>query len=500
MAQVLAVAGFELEGQAYAKGTVITMSAANATWLKSRKLVEDDSTIVAAAISGGATQVTHVASFLQEESMTAVTDSVSGVGASVKAGGKAAKGAAAVAAALGKIGLHRLKKSPIYSQRHMGAMNTGYGAGTARTWSMLRDCGVQPTHARLEFEFQEASAVTINKASLAVWDGNTAYPGTTASWLSATFGGATSLTTAANSASNRVASPTLVQTDWIALPQWTPKASYGRWGVMGRAYFDGSTAYSYWTNNTTQFPLNSSVLRGRMLISSGQATDGVTTPANFTNGTPDYVGVIAGISFMTDQDAVTVMVCGDSVPSGLYTTGDVDSATYEAVMNIEASGYPISCMNAAYGGASPSVYQPRAKAFVSQYLPTIAVYYATSINNPINSQSVADSHYAYAMDFVRHCVANNVVPIITTGCTHNLGSVGADVYRQAFIARLKAAAATATTWMLCDTAGAVADPAAPYQMLAAYDAGVPSAQQHPNSLGQVAMSVSIEAAIRSVMP
>jgi len=104
MAQVLAVAGFELEGQAYAKGTVITMSAANAAWLKSRKLVEDDSTIVAAAISGGATQVTHVAMLRQEDPMTAVTDPSTGAGVSVKGGGSSAKGSAAVAAAAWGVG------------------------------------------------------------------------------------------------------------------------------------------------------------------------------------------------------------------------------------------------------------------------------------------------------------------------------------------------------------------------------------------------------------
>lgn len=104
MAQVLAVAGFELEGQAYAKGTVITMSTANAVWLKGRKLVEDDATIVAAAISGGATQVTHTAMLVQEETMLAVTNSQTGEGVGVKGGGSKAKGSAAVAAAINIIG------------------------------------------------------------------------------------------------------------------------------------------------------------------------------------------------------------------------------------------------------------------------------------------------------------------------------------------------------------------------------------------------------------
>lgn len=62
MPQVLAVSGFEFEGRTYAKGTVITIgSAASIAWLESRKLIEDDAAVVAAAIAASAPQVTHVA-------------------------------------------------------------------------------------------------------------------------------------------------------------------------------------------------------------------------------------------------------------------------------------------------------------------------------------------------------------------------------------------------------------------------------------------------------
>lgn len=57
MPQVLAVAGFEFEGRRYAKGSVVLVDAAGAAWLKSRKLVEDDASVVAAAVSAGAPQV-----------------------------------------------------------------------------------------------------------------------------------------------------------------------------------------------------------------------------------------------------------------------------------------------------------------------------------------------------------------------------------------------------------------------------------------------------------
>lgn len=96
MAQVLAVAGFELEGKAYAKGTVITMSAANAVWLKSRKLVEDDSTIVAAAISGGATQIAHYAALPQGfQGISSSLNEIWSLGDSICANGYAAPTSAA---------------------------------------------------------------------------------------------------------------------------------------------------------------------------------------------------------------------------------------------------------------------------------------------------------------------------------------------------------------------------------------------------------------------
>lgn len=60
MPQVLAVAGFEIDGNAYPKGAVVTFpDAATAAWLKRRKLVEDDAAIVAAAVSGGAAVYLH---------------------------------------------------------------------------------------------------------------------------------------------------------------------------------------------------------------------------------------------------------------------------------------------------------------------------------------------------------------------------------------------------------------------------------------------------------
>lgn len=393
----------------------------------------------------------------------------------------------------------KLRKSPVYSQRHMGAMNTGYGAGTARTWSLWADCDVRPIMARLRFEFQEAAAVAIVRASIAPHDGTTAYPTASGTPLAATFGGTVGFTTAVNGASSKTASPTTLLSDWIALPTYNAQSN-GCWGAMGRVYFDGTTAYSYWTN-AADFAVNASTaMRSRKLVSSGQAgVDGITTPASFTNASPDTVGIIAGIDFLTASDTTTVLVAGDSVASGLYAVGDIDSATREAVMNIAASGYPIALVNAAFGGTSPTVYQPRAKAFVTADQPTVAVYYATSINTPMNSQARADADFALVMDFVRHCIANSCFPIIATGAPHNVGSVGADVYRQAFKTKLIAAGASSKSFIVADTSTPIEDPTAPYRILAAYDSGQPGAGIHPNSAGQVASAAPIEAALRALI-
>ena len=138
-------------------------------------------------------------------------------------------------------------------------------------------------------------------------------------------------------------------------------ASNSAWAVAGRDdLYTGGRAYRCWN----------------------QDTDGVTTPANFTQTTTTPTVIPLLIQYRSRTDGATQLVLGDSIYDG--TAGPVypgNTFAFQAVRDAHDAAFPVEhCTLNAAGGSTIQLSQ-RLNAHLAQVSPAVLLLQSASINN-----------------------------------------------------------------------------------------------------------------------
>jgi hypothetical protein len=387
----------------------------------------------------------------------------------------------------GALNLRKVRGARLFS----GSAFATAGTPAGTTWHATVALPVPFTHVAPLFFNLETGTITIGACAVAAVANATpianggVYPSSSATWVPALFAGAASGVMPARAAANQ---PQLFAADMTALQSIPSNDGSGMYYVGVRAYMPG-TGYSYvgFQQSLDADAATIAALGNQKMRVSSQLVDGVTTPASFTQGASTGNSVLCGVMFRSESGVLTVAECGDSTTRGFIgsganssnTGGGVAGSVMRALAAMTTPALPAVCANAGCAGAVPADYEANGERYLALLKPACATYQIASINRAVVSQAIADESMAYFLKFVDFCQGLGIVPIGKTCKPQNLGSVGADVYRQALNTRLKTLCSS--LGLLCiDEDAAVADPAAPYQYLAAYDSGDHS---HPSNAG-----------------
>lgn len=369
-------------------------------------------------------------------------------------------------------------KTGVESSRALGGSLTA-SAGTAApiTWQTWQEMETDFEWIRLRFESIEATAVVITSCGVGVADGSEVYPHTNGDAITAvTFGGAAKGLIPPIVSTNN---PGILYSDWIRIKS-LPRVDGGIYPwLITRVYFatpdgkqtglvnDGTgtgTGYSYISKPGISSTFNA-VAGQRKFISSSAAVDGVGTPASYVaTAVTDNIAAFRGVEILSAKSVATIAQCGDSVSAGTKTIGDSSNACYMACLQATSAILPVSCLTIAWGGSTPAQYLDRSKALLATAKAAIAFYNVGSVNHPASSKTIADTHFAYALEFVRYCQSIGTIPVLETCVPQNLGSTGADVWRKYLNDRVRAI----TDLHTLDIDTIVSDPSAPYRFLPAY--------------------------------
>lgn len=367
------------------------------------------------------------------------------------------------------------------------AATAGSAAGT--TWAVTMALPVPFTHIAPIFLNVETGAIAIGGCCAAAVASYTGFPHSASAFTPLTFDGGN----AAGSMPARAAAsqPTPYIGDMVPLQSVPSIDGSGMYYVHVRTYFAG-TGYSYiGSNGTTES--GAALFGGQTYRTTSQAVDGVTTPANFTNGSAGNNMVLAGLAYYSEVGGACVAFIGDSTVRGVGSTSDLASGGVRAVGALSKPAMPYVAANMGCAGATPAVYEANAERYLAVMGATRAFYRVSSINQPVTTQAIADAHFALMVRAHQFCQARNIKFYPETCTPQNLGSVGADAFRTALNARVIAYAMN--NGLKCvDVAAAVQDPAAPWRYLPAFNSGDNS---HPNDAGYAAIQAAEQAVLAS---
>ncbi|WP_445368812.1 hypothetical protein ACH5Y9_05340 [Methylomonas sp. BW4-1] len=371
--------------------------------------------------------------------------------------------------------LNRYRRRAVLHRNLGGDLNTAAGTPGGYTWSDSIELPCQKFFAlKLHYESVLQAPIEktiITKVACGVNDGSVAHPGFVGALVNGTFGGAAKGEIPIQVGTKN---PGLLDSDWIQIGS-KPRVDGGehQWAIARTVFQspDGAqtsgvgtgSGYSYTFRAAHQAWNDAGNIKW---LASGQAVDGIANPASFTNASQSGNIVLRGISWLTDQDCLPVAIIGDSLVSGTNTANDMTPWGYLACKSISTPKLPVVPNILGIGGSWPHMYYPRSIAAMNANKPRIAIYQVTSVNEPVASQDIADKHFFYALQFLDWCFENRVIPGITTGFPHTLGSVAADVYRQGLITRVMNLRNIGVAAL--DTSAIVADPSAPWRFLPEY--------------------------------
>jgi hypothetical protein len=361
------------------------------------------------------------------------------------------------------------------------------GTTAGSTWHVSAAADGPFTHVAPIFTSLESGTITITSCAVAALDAAgqasmpTGFPHSSATYNAVTFSGSASGTMPVRLAASQ---PSIYVGD-LTKCQHLGADNNGKYWVAVRAYFAG-TGYSYRAISSATGLSGSGGQNNFMgWAQISQNVDGITTPANFTTTSQTGTNqVISGFITLNDTGyGATLATFGDSTIAGVGSVSGCISGAGLSVYGMALTGKRISHMNGGMPGAIPSNYAAYARNVITQLGKYInfASYRVSSINEACNSQARLDAHWAECIAFVNTCHQYGVIPILETCTPQNLGSVGADAYRQTINARARAQ----TTWLCFDVDAVLSDPAAPYQYLSAYNSGDNS---HPNLMGYQAVA------------
>ena len=289
---------------------------------------------------------------------------------------------------------------------------------------------------------------------------------------------------------------------------WIPTFSYAR-GDSGetfpllfmRNYFPNAQAYGVNPGGTIQgdWINDPSVHDGRIITSAIQSVDGVSTPANFTNGAKDqgWIGASA-IQYISRYRGLSVHAIGDSITRGQSTQGNKDSGKgfrpwgHIACKRMSRLDRPVTFANWGISGqTTPNTIQ-RHKAIIENYSPDVVFIWPYSLNDgPPATMAAAANGMFQARAAIQLCLANGAIPVI---CTATPGALtgAAETVRQAVNDEVRNWYSTGL--IICDFDAAIRDPYNISQMKQAlrFD------NWHPNEAGHEAMADVAQAALQKV--
>ena len=360
---------------------------------------------------------------------------------------------------------------------------TFFNAGTANgapgwTSHMIMAAPSRFTHIRVILPNLEASALSGVTASVAVTDSATSKINpSTGVWSNATFSGAGSVTLPARVSAQE---PSLTLSDWIAIPSVDRvDGGSGKPLVMIRVFIPSANATFGVTGG-----LNPGGFNFTETWQTRQQVDGITTPANFTSTTEGSSVAIGGLMLRCEEKQVVVMGVGDSITSGF--AGTVLGNNWGAQACKAAN---LVWVNAGHNGQTTANYLARGKSFVTALTPSIAIFEGLSVNDGTPTQNIVNAAWAACLEFVDHCEASGVIPVLWTAIPRNTYDATADGFRKAYNAKVRASGID-----YIDFDSVMSDGATPAKIVT----GLFADDRHPNDAGYVAMGTLAGTFLKSI--
>ena len=206
----------------------------------------------------------------------------------------------------------------------------------------------------------------------------------TSSFTNCTFGGAATGTLVAGAAAN----------DTITWFDWTEISSVARSdsGTLPVLHVRVESPTDATNNRYTNFNIGdwtglnteANIAGNRGYIAVNQATDGITTPANFTQTTSTSTPIAIVVQYATLIPGKTIMTLGDSLSQGGGSTYKCYSDTERASFSASTVSSPVEVCNFGWGGQNTATYYLRALSkltSLAEIKPTHLIYAPFSPND-----------------------------------------------------------------------------------------------------------------------
>jgi hypothetical protein len=315
--------------------------------------------------------------------------------------------------------------------------------------------------------------------------------------------------------------PQLVWSDWTALPSAPPDAEGWRWCFI-RQVIPAGYGFSYVMGNfdglldgSAGNRGNGYCLRPANCALADYVTDAHTT-ADQPPMNPELASIyhwwagspIAIVQFMTVHDGITIMNVGDSHHSGLATTGDANTAVFQAASSLGRTlvgTLPVGIVNAAWPGANAQMFFGSATRLLPAVRPSIVVLPGWTFNEPDASGLLATpaangAFSAQLLQFADLCLQHGAVPIYTTPYPR-------DPECMSDATRLAAWRALRQTILGMRESGSIVVDTTPVlsaadddgSLLGTYKPGLSDDSVHPNDAGQAVVAGVLRPALEQAM-
>lgn len=267
--------------------------------------------------------------------------------------------------------------------------------------------------------------------------------------------------------------------------------------LFSRTYFPNAAQAIGMSSPQDAWATDPAVHDGRIIQSSLQTVDGVTTPANFTATSKiGRWGHCLAVQFLSRYRGLSVHAIGDSIVQGAGSQGNVANGFrpwgHIACKDVSQPTRPVTFANWGVSGQTTAEMLKRLASIIDNYAPDVLFVGPFTVNDAA-ADLTAGRGLFYMRSAIARCLAAGVVPVLFTGIPGSkIGTV--ETQRLAFNAAVRGAAQDGVP--VADFDAALRDPAAQSQLLAAYNSGD---NVHPNDAGYAAMAAIARAAVQKIV-
>ncbi len=325
-------------------------------------------------------------------------------------------------------------------------------------------------------------------------------------WRSVTWGGAASATFPVNALRSQF-NRDFLTSDIIPLSS-VPRADGGAGNLlMWRIYASGATISFV---GVTPLATPDQTTHGDLVIQSSYRSAIDATTGGTINSLPGSItnsSLFVGVVLYSRGRAVSMIGIGDSITQQDGLVADkVSSWGQRAAQLCIDAGIPTGWINAGCSGYPTATYQPQGKNQITTYKPHLALYAAWSPNDTSLGMTAAQLRGAIqtmagrTMDFINHCAANGVHPILLTGIPYkkHLNTAALDQQRKDYNARIRAMGEAGVCSVL-DMDAIISDGGSPADLLPAYQVAAESPNfLHINEAGTNAVAAELAALVKTL--